>query len=265
MPRPEQFRVARRLRYRAPVISLDWLPDRTRISIEVAVPATVEALAHKLVAVCLIGSAAKPDRSARPAPANAELLIVAEDLGPVTLHELAAGLAEPLRAGLQIRTLTRVELAGSVDVQALELAQWRDRHLLLAGSDPFAALHIAPTDLRHEIERALRTLSQRLRNRMLWCIATDQRHLDSVLREGIELLSMLAHHTLALIGEQPPPDDAGLLERFAEWAGHPIEGVAALRERLESTQPTQDPLADLEDLGALTEAACARIDTLTVG
>jgi hypothetical protein len=244
------------------VISLDWLPERMRLSIEVAVPAIVEALAHKLVAVCLVGSAAKLDRSARSA--HAELLVVAEDLGPAMLHELAAGLAEPLRAGLQIRTLTRAELAGSVDVQALELAQWRDHHLLLTGSDPFAELHIAPPDLRHEIERALRTLSQRLRNRMLWCIATDQRHLDSVLREGIELLSMLAHHTLTLIGQQPPPDDAALLERFAEWAGHPIEGVAALRERLESTRATEDPLADLEDLGALTEAACARIDTLRV-
>lgn len=244
------------------VISLDWLPDRTRLSIEVAVPAIVAALAHKLVAVCLVGAAAKPDRSARPT--NAELLVVAEELGPATLHELAAGLAEPLRAGLQIRTLTRAELAGSVDVQALELAQWRDHHLLLAGSDPFVTLHIAAPDLRHEIERALRTLSQRLRNRMLWCIATDQRHLDAVLREGIELLSMLAHHTLTLIGQQPPPDDAALLERFAQWAGHPNEGVAALRERLESTRPTEDPLADLEDLGALTEAACTRIDTLRV-
>jgi hypothetical protein len=244
-------------------MSLDWLPERTRLSIEAAVPAIVAALADKLVAVCLVGLAAKPDRSARTT--HAELLVVAEDLGPATLHELAARLADPLRAGLQIRTLTRAEFAGSVDVQALELAQWRDHHLLLGGSDPFAGLHIAPPDLRHEIERALRTLSQRLRNRMLWCIATDQRHLDVVLREGIELLSMLAHHTLTLIGQQPPRDDAGLLEQFAAWAGHPIEGVAALRERLdESTRVTEDPLADLEDLGALTEAACARIDTLRV-
>jgi hypothetical protein len=244
-------------------MSLDWLPDRTRTPIETAVPAIVQALGQKLVAVCLIGPAAKPERSTRTT--HAELLVVAEELGPATLHELAARLAEPLRAGLQIRTLTRAELAGSVDVQALELAQWRDHHLLLAGGDPFAALHIAPPDLRHEIERALRTLSQRLRNRMLWCIATDQRHLDAVLREGIDLLSMLAHHTLTLIGQQPPPDDAALLERFAAWAGHPIEGVAALRERLESTRATEDPLADLEDLGALTEAACTRIDTLRVG
>jgi hypothetical protein len=251
------------VRYREPVISLDWLPDRTRFPVEAAVISIVAALGHELVAVCLIGPAVKPDRSSRTT--HAELLVVAETLGPVTLHELAVGLAEPLRAGLQIRTLTRAEFAGSVDVQALELAQWRDQHLLLAGTDLFAALHIAPSDLRHEIERALRTLSQRLRNRMLWCIATDQRHLDAILRDGIELLSMLAHHTLTLVGQQPPSNDAALLEQFAIWSGHPIQGVADLCKRLESTRATVDPLADLEDLGTLTEAACARIDSLSVG
>jgi hypothetical protein len=250
------------VRYREPVITLDWLPDRIRVPIDAAVTSIVEALGHELVAVCLIGPEVDRDRTTRTT--HAELLVVAETLGPVTLHELAVGLAEPLRAGLQIRTLTRAEFTGSVDVQALELAQWRDRHVLLAGSDPFAALRIAPADLRHEIERALRTLSQRLRNRMLWCIATDQRHLDAVLRDGIELLSMLAHHTLGLVGQQAPSNDAALLEQVAAWAGHPIDGVAALCKRLEAKGTTDDPLADLEDLGALTEAVCARIDSLRI-
>lgn len=244
------------------MIILDWLPERIRLPIASAVVAIVSGLGKELVAVCLIGPAARRDAKARTT--HVELLIVAETLGPMTLHELAVGLVEPLRAGLQVRTLTRAELAGSVDVQALELAQWRHEHLLLAGSDPFSALRIAPADLRHEIERALRTLSQRLRNRMLWCIATDQRHLDVVLRDGIELLGMLAHHTLTLVGQQPASDDAALLEQFATWAGHPIDGVAALCERLDAKGTTDDPLADLEDLGSLTEAACARIDSLRV-
>ena len=243
-------------------MTLDWLPDRIRLPIESAVTSIVEALGRELVAVCLIGPEVKRDRTSRTS--HAELLVVAETLGPVTLHELAVGLAAPLKAGLQIRTLTRAEFVGSVDVQALELAQWRHEHILLAGDDPFAALHIAPSDLRHEIERALRTLSQRLRNRMLWCIATDQRHLDAVLRDGIELLGTLAHHTLVLVGQQPPADDAALLEQFSTWAGHPIDGVAALCARLDAKGTTDDPLADLEDLGALTEAACTRIDSLRV-
>lgn len=242
--------------------SLDWLPDRTRGPIEAATPAIAMALGDNMIAVCLIGPAVASGHGLRSA--HAELLLVADELSPATLHELAAELAEPLRAGLQIRTVTRTELAGSVDVHALELAQWRDHHLLLAGQNPFAELEIADADLRHEIERALRSLNQRLRNRMLWCIATDQRRLDAVLREGLELLTMLAHHTLALVGESPPTNDAALLERFVTWAGGRAKAVVALRDRLMAPRPGLDPLAELEDLALTTEAACARVDSLRI-
>ena len=244
--------------------SLDWLPERIRGPIEAAVPAIASALGDGLVAVCLIGPAAKPERNPRAVHVHAELLVVAERLDVVNLHELAAELVEPLRSGLQIRTVTRAELAGSVDVHALELAQWRDHSLLLGGRDPFAELDIAADDLRHEIERALRSLIQRLRSRMLWCIATDQRHLDAVLREGVELLAMLAHHTLALAGEQPPAGDEVLLGRLASFCGHDARCVLAVRERLELAQPADDPLAELEDLLALTETLCGRVDGLAV-
>jgi hypothetical protein len=242
------------------VIRLDSLPERTRDPIEAAAPAIVEVLGEGLVAVCLIGPAAKPGHNLRGA--HAELLVIAELLGPEILSDLAGALAEPLRAGLQIRTVTRTELAGSVDVHALELAQWRDHHLLLAGSDPFAELEIAPADLRHEIERALRSLSQRLRNRMLWCLATEQRRLDAVLREGVELLTMLAHHTLTLVGEQPPSEEPELLERFVVWAGSDGAAITTLRERLEAPRAAEDPLAELAALAATTEAACSRVDEL---
>jgi len=132
-----------KLRYGYAVLELDWLPERTRESIEVATAALVTTLADQLIAVCLIGPAAKQDRRLRGA--NAELLVVARSLEAELLRALAGGLAGPLRAGLQIRTVTDVELAGSVDVHALEIAQWRDHHLLLEGKDPFAGLEISAT------------------------------------------------------------------------------------------------------------------------
>lgn len=250
------------------VTSLDWLPEQLRDPIEAATPAITQALASQLIAVCLVGPAAKRGRLLRGV--QAELLVVAEQLDAASLRELASGLAKPLRAGLQIRTITRAELAGSVDVLALEIATWRDHHLLLAGRDPFAGLVIAAKDLRHEIERALRTLSQRLRNRMLWCLATEQARLDALLREGIELLTMLGHHTLALVGEQPPSNEAALLERLLVWSanlsapGSDLATVMALRARLEAPRAPQDPLAELAALAATTEAVCARVDALRV-
>ena len=241
---------------------LDWLPERIREPIEQAVEAIASTLGTKLVAVCLIGPAAREDRALRGA--HAELLVVARVLDMATLSDLAEGLAAPLRAGLQIRTLTNTELAGSVDVHALEIAQWRDHNLVLGGRDPFAGLEIARADLRHEIERSIRSLSQRLRNRMLWCLATDQIRLDAVLREALDSLTMLAHHTLVLVGETPPRDEAALLERYVAWAGRPSEPVMALRRRLDAPRASEDPLAELAALTATTEAICARVDMLRV-
>ncbi|HLT41047.1 MAG TPA: hypothetical protein VK034_32440 [Enhygromyxa sp.] len=240
---------------------LEWLPERSRAQIEAAVAAVERSLGDGLIGVCLIGPAARPDSDSRAQP---ELLIVADELGPETLRTLARALVGPLQAGLQIRTVTDTELRGSVDVHALELAQWRDLNQLLAGRDPFAELDIAAVDLRHEIERALRTLGHRLRNRLLWCLATEQQRLDALLRESLERLVALAQQSLQLLGEPVPDDDEAVLEAFLRWAGAELDGVARLRARLSGEQPAGDPVAELAALAAATEAATAAVDSLMV-
>jgi len=243
----------------------DWLPQRSRDLVDAALAACVTVMPDVLRAVCLIGGAARRERDLRGSAELLELLIVVEQLPSARLPTLAEGLREPLKGGLQLRTITRQELHGSADVQALELAEWRDHHVLLHGEDPFAALVIAPADLRHEIERALRGLSQRLRNRLLWCMATEQRRLDVVLREGVDLLLNLAHHTLALVEQAPEPSDGALLGQFGAWVGVEVEAIDALRERLLAGQAAGDPLAELGSLAAVIEAACARVDGLEIG
>jgi hypothetical protein len=238
---------------------LDWMPDRMRLPIEAAVAASESSLGEGLIAVCLIGAAAKPDRDLR---ANPELLIVAEQLNNTTLRALAKALVDPLKTGLQIRTVTHTELRGSVDVHALEIAQWRDQHLLLAGRDPFAGLDIAASHLRHEIERALRTLGHRLRNRLLWCLATEQLRLDALLREGLERLIEVGHHSLRLLGEVPSNDEAVMLEAFLRWAGGDSAPVLALRARLLGEESGEDPIGELAALTAATEAATAKVDSI---
>jgi hypothetical protein len=241
--------------------TLEWLPERSRAQVQAAVAAVEGSLAEGLIAVCLIGAAAKPDRDSRAQP---ELLIVARELGADTLQALAKALVGPLQAGLQIRTMTEAELRGSVDVHALELAQWRDANLLLAGRDPFAELEISPIDLRHEIERALRTLGHRLRNRLLWCLATEQQRLDALLRESLERLIGLAQQSLGLLGEPVPEDEGAVLEAFLGWAGAEVEAVLGLRTRLLGEKPASDPIAELAALAAATEAATTAVDSLVV-
>jgi hypothetical protein len=242
----------------------DWLPQRSRDLVDAAIEACVAAMPDDLRAVCLIGGAARRERDLRGSSEQLELLIVVEQLPASQLPALAEGLREPLKGGLQLRTVTRAELLGSVDVQALELAEWRDHHVLLHGEDPFAVLVLAPGDLRHEIERALRGLSQRLRNRLLWCMATEQRRLDVVLREGVDLLLSLAHHTLALVGEAPEHDDAALIGQVGRWVGTDVAAIEALRHRLMTGQAAGDPLSELSSLAAVIEAACVRVDRLAL-
>jgi hypothetical protein len=248
--------------------TLDWLQDRVREPILAATAAVERVLGEGLVAVCLIGAAAEParGRSGRQPghSATAELLLIARALPPETLRALASALVEPLCAGLQIRMVTQAELRGSVDVHALELAQWRDQHLRLVGDDPFAELELRPADLRHEIERALRTLSHRLRNRLLWCLATEQQRLDVILRESLDRLTNLARHTLALLAAPRPSDDGAVLEAFMAWVGTDPQALAALRERLLAEGQADDPIAELAALAAATEAATAKVDSLLI-
>ncbi len=242
----------------------DWLPQRSRELVEAALAACVTTMPENLRAVCLIGGAARRQRDLRGSSEHLELLIVVDQVPTSQLPALAEGLREPLKGGLQLRTVTHAELRGSVDVQALELAEWRDHHVLLHGEDPFSSLVLAPGDLRHEIERALRGLSQRQRNRLLWCMATEQRRLDVVLREGVDLLLNLAHHTLSLVGSAPEQDDVALIGQFGAWIGADMSVVEALRQRLMAGQAGEDPLAELSQLSVVIEAACGRVDGLRI-
>ncbi|EDM81927.1 hypothetical protein PPSIR1_05653 [Plesiocystis pacifica SIR-1] len=239
---------------------LPWLPETLRNKVLSASNAASEALREDLCAVCLIGASAGPNRNFRGN--SVELLIVARELPEATLDVLGAELGPLLRDGLQIRMVTQLELEGSTDVLALELAEWRARNVVLAGEDPFSELTIAPDDLRHELERALRTLAHRLRNRLLWCLATHQRHLDPMLRDALERLTMVGYHTLELLGQPLPLGEGQALARFADWAGVSAEGLDALRERLTHNGQATDPIAELRALASVTNAACARIDTL---
>ncbi|GEM_PF-2316663 len=241
--------------------ALEWLPAAIRTLVENATRSTLDALGEQLRAICLVGAAAGPNRNYR---GGAELLVIADDLSREALESLALALAPTFRGGLQVRVLTQIELLGSVDVQALEIAEWQARNVVLAGEDPFAALTISPVDLRHELERALRGLSHRLRNRVLWCLATDQRHLDTVLREGLDRLTTIGYHTLALRGQPLPLDEARALACFIDWAGGEPTMLEPLRQRLLSNSLATDALAELETLAAATALGCAMIDDLAV-
>lgn len=220
---------------------LHWLPTKTRRSIEAAVTGAERALGSRLEAAVLVGAAASPARADRArAP---QVLVITSDLPGTQLRELAAQVHDAMRANVRVRVLTSGELTRSCDVFALEVAEWRDRHVSLRGDDPFADCTIEDADLVRSLEAAARGLVRRLRNRVLADLGTDGRRDDAAnaVGDAIERSLVIAHHYLALQGE-PPAEEAALLDAISEAAGLDPKPVHALHEELRSRGRVAKPV-----------------------
>lgn len=239
-----------------------WLPSVTLALVDAGVAGLEATFAERLAAAALVGAAASPVRHDRArAP---EILAVVRAVEVEDLSALAARVGKAMRRGLRIRVLTEEELRTSCDVFALEAAEWRDRHVLLAGDDPFTALAIRDADLRRALEQAVRGLGRQLRNRILSAEATDGRRGDVQLALSIALerLVEIAHHALRLAGEDVPAEEDALLEAFARWIDADPVPVAARLAELRSVGELDDPWATCRALVPFLDAAKRAIDGL---
>lgn len=237
-----------------------WLPSRTHALVDAGVDALRAVFADRLAAACLVGAAASPVRHDRArAP---EILAVVREISVDDLRALAARARKPMTRGLRIRALTEEELRTSSDVFALEVAEWRDRHVRLAGEDPFAALTIDDADLRRSLEQALRGLGRQLRNRLLSAEATKGRQGDAqlALAMALERLVEIAHHALKLWGETPPAKEDALIEALAARVGADPAPVAARLGELRSVGELADPWGTFGALMPFIDAAKRAID-----
>jgi hypothetical protein len=239
-----------------------WLPPRAARLIAQTVVALAEALGPRLEAAILVGAAMNPARQDRARAPEILAIAAPEALEDLTL--LSLRLREFMLQGVRVRALTHDELAGSCDVFALEVADWKDRHRLLHGRDPLPALSVSPAHLRHALETELRGLSRRIRNRVLAGLATDQRRDDPALAlgDGVDRLTVVAHHALLLAGEAPPREEAALLSRLAACAGADAGPLLEHLARLRSGDHLE-PAAALHALLQVVQPATAYIDRLT--
>jgi len=242
-----------------------WLPAKTRGWIDDAVGAAERALGDGFVAAALVGAAATPSRQDRAQ--GPQVLVIAKALPMDAVRRLGEAARPAMKKGVRLRTLTSSELERSCDVFALEVAEWRDRHVLLAGDDPFARCDITDADLRHGLEAGFRGLKRRLRNRVLADLGSGGRtdHADAAIREALERLLALAHHALALDGAEPPREEPALIEAFAKAVGASPAPALALRARVRKAEPIRAPLEDVEALLTLIEPGADYIDQMEHG
>lgn len=168
-----------------------------------------------LVSVVLYGSAARGEY--RPGVSDLNVLVLLRELSPAALRAagelarawVADGNAPPL-------LLSADEWRRSVDVWAIEVADIRDAHLTLVGTDPFEGLQIRPEDLRLQCERELKGKQIQLRERYL-LHAEQPDELGELLARSFSTFLVLFRTVLRLSG------DGG--ERDAETV---VRGVARL-------------------------------------
>ncbi|MEZ4335323.1 MAG: hypothetical protein R3B82_01735 [Sandaracinaceae bacterium] len=187
---------------------------------------------------------------------------------PSPSHDIAIATHCPdaMRAGVRVRALTADELARSADVFALEAAEWRDRHVVLSGGDPFEGLAIDGEDLRRSLEAAARGLVRRLRNRLIADLGTDGRRDDAAraVADAVERSLVLAHHFLATDGP-PPEEESELLDSLSEAAG--VDGAPAktLLAELRGKGRLARPVEAAGTLLPWLEGVAAHIDRLGDG
>ena len=244
---------------------MPWLPKRTLDLVNDAVEALRDVFSDRLEAVALVGAAASPVRHDR-ARAPRVLALVADEIGTEDLRRLGRTAKGAMRRGVRVLLLTSDELATSSDVFAFEVAEWRDRHVLLHGDDPFEDVELAPADLRRSLEQASRGLGRQLRNRLLASIATDGRRADaqSAVAAALERLVEIAHHALALSGEDAPGEEAALVSAWARKADVDPAPIVKLLEELRADGQLADPMAAHEVTSAFADASKRAIDQLDV-
>ena len=245
--------------------NLEWLPESVQERVLAAVGDVERALGDGLVCVALVGAAVHPDRSDRGQ--LPELVAIAQVIDDAALHRLAEEVHDSMRDGVRLRVMSQRELERSADVFTLELAEYQEHHVLLSGSDVFADLELRDDDLRRSIEQGLRGLGRRVRNRVLTGVATDGRRGDAnrAAAQGINRFTVLARHSMRLLGHEPPAEDVPMMRAVAELVG--VDGAALLQDmvKLRAGHRLGDPLAVVSDLLRVLEPLVERVDAHDAG
>lgn len=243
-----------------PMEHVPWLDAKTNALLARATEVLEKTLGKGLEAALLIGTAMNPTRGDRTrAP---EILVLASETSIEDLSRLASALGPVMRDGVRVRVLTPRDLARSLDVFALEIAEWKARHRVLFGADPLEKVELAPKDLRHGIEMELRGLTRRIRNRVLTGLATKRDDPREALVAGYDRLLVASFHLLELAGRERPTDEPEILRAVGELAKVDAKPLLTHLVTLRSGAGKVDPLPVSSALLAFAEALTEHVDTM---
>jgi hypothetical protein len=242
--------------------TIPWLPAATNALLADAVSTIEKSLGMELASAALIGSAMNPTRGDRArAP---EILVIVSHAERIRLVELATAFAPFMRRGARVRVVSEGEIARSLDVFALEIADWKARHRVLAGKDVLGALEIQPAHLRFGIEMELRGIVRRIRNRILAGLAAGRDDPTDAILAGYDRIVIAAYHAIRLSGGEPPNGEPEVLEAAGALAKAEVGDFAATLATIRRGEARIDPVKAFEALLVFTEKFTDWVDRLEV-
>jgi hypothetical protein len=167
------------------------------------------ALGSGLTSVVLYGSAAAGDFV--DGVSGKDVLIVTKTLGREQLAAIAPALLKWQVAGNPLpQLLTTEELATSVDVFPIELADMHQSRKVLSGADVLSGITIDMGHLRMQVERELKTRLLMLRQRYLACAGQEPRVVQ-LMADSISTFLVLLRAAARLYNQAVPAEKAAAL------------------------------------------------------
>jgi predicted nucleotidyltransferase len=160
------------------------------------------AAGRNLLSAVLYGSAVSGDTTRHFS--DVDLFLLLNDTEPASMGTILPALREWVKSGNKTPLVfSKAHFDRAADVFPIEFSEIRDRRRVLAGSDPFTAVRIDNTALRHQLEFELRTNLLRLRRHHIE-LGDKPKHIGGVLAQSLSTFSALFRSVLRLRGEPAP-------------------------------------------------------------
>lgn len=186
------------------------------------------ALGDDLVGILVHGSVVRGEY--RPGESDVDVIVILEKAE--FAHLEAIGNAMQLArysARIEAMILTEGEIAGASDAFPLLYDEIKQRHILLTGRDPFAAVEVHDTHRRLRIEQELREAQIRMRRAVTDAFGAREAIGGAVIRKIRQVRAPL-HALLALKGIACAPDLASVVAKIGETYGIDVTSLSTARE-----------------------------------
>ena len=204
------------------------LPSGVRERLEDLSRELAAALGDHLVGILVHGSVVRGEY--RPGESDVDVIVILDQADFAQLD--AIGNAMQLArysARIEAMILTESEIAGASDAFPLLYDEIKQRHILLAGRDPFKDVEVHDTHRRLRIEQELREAQVRLRRAVTDAVGAREAIAGAVVRKVKQVRTPL-HALLALKGIACPPDLPSVLAKIGEAYGVDVAPLRVARE-----------------------------------